>query len=543
MDDNIDINHINRQFVDIPMHESNFEYYQSISCDTNEILPFEFTNISQNDVLVAMGSIKSNAIGTDGIDPRFLKILLPDCLPYITHIFNTILLKSYYPKDWKYARIIPIPKDDKTYRPISILPYLSKVFEKIINTEIASFIDRNSLLNCMQSGFRSNHSCTTALLKVSEDLRANLDNNMISFLVLLDHSKAFDSVDHNMLCLKLQMFFHFSAKAVMLIRSYLSRRSQSVSINDKLSTPLYTLRGVPQGSILGPLLYSIYSNDIPNQIQFCKIHMYADDVQLYLSSPIDRISECVDRLNNDLESVNNWARANGLTLNPRKSKCMIIGNNTLSAHTNLNIVLSGLNIEIVNSSKNLGVIFNNRLVWNNHVGAAIGKTYGSLRNVYFCQHYTPPNIRMLLAKTFLIPKLLYSCELFCNCDCETKARLRVAFNSIVRYVFGLRKRDHVSVFAKQIYGVSFENYLKIRTLICLHKIIYTQQPKYLFDTLRFSLSNRGKQLIQLRHVRRISEQHFFVNAIRLWNNLPNNIQIISNNRQFKTHLFNHFQQS
>lgn len=410
---------------------------------------------------------------------------------------------------------------------------------------MVNFINKNSLLNCFQSGFRSNHSCTTALLKVSEDLRADLDNNEIAFLVLLDHSRAFDTIDHNILYLKLQKFFNFSEKAVMLIRSYLSMRSQSVSVGNRLSAALYNLRGVPQGSILGPLLYSIYCNDIPDNIKFCRIHMYADDVQLYISSTVSNLSESVCHLNNDLETVSNWAKDNGLTLNPQKSKCIIISNNVsnVAINFNVNIILSDSSIEIVNSAKNLGVIFNNRLVWNSQISTAVGKTYGVLRNVYFCQKFTPLNIRMLLAKTYLIPKLLYSCELFCNCDVKNKSRLRIAFNSIVRYVFGLSRRDHVSNYAKQIFGISFENYLNLRTLVCLHKIIYSREPQYLFDILRFSRSNRGKQLIQIRHKRRISDQHFFVNAIRLWNNLPYNIQIISNDRQFKTNLYKHFGQS
>lgn len=539
-DENMDIDEVNRQFVNIPMQASNSNYYSTNSSVENPISSFDVSQIRQIDVFWAINSIKSNAVGTDGIDPRFLKILLPNIIPYITHIFNSILLKSYFPSAWKYARIMPVQKRDGTLRPIAILPYLSKVFEKIMNKEIVAFINDNSLLNIIQSGFRANHSCTTALLKVSEDIRADLDNNMVSILVLLDHSKAFDTVDHNILCLKLQNFFHFSSNSVALIKSYLTGRSQSVSIGNRLSSSLFTHRGVPQGSILGPLLYSIYSNDIAKVVNFSKIHMYADDLQLYISTPLNRMVVCADNLNKDLDNINAWAMANGLTLNPNKSKCVIIRNNKLSIPDNFNIMLAGSNINIVNQANNLGVTFNNRLMWDDHISAATGKTYGVLRNVYITQQFTPQNIRMLLAKTYLIPKLFYSCELFCNCGSEAMSRLRIAFNSIVRYVFGLRRRDHVSAFAKQILGVSFENYLKIRTLICLHKIIYTQSPQYLFNILRFCRSGRGKQLIQMRHKKRMSNQHFFVNAIRLWNNLPNNIQMIGNKGLFKTSLYTFF---
>lgn len=249
---------LNNNFVNIPMTSPRYDVYTNMGNSVQTHL-FEFLCVNQSEVWESTMGIKSNAIGPDVIDPKFFKIISPFLLTHVTHIFNTIILKSQFPKIWKQSKIIPLPKSGNQYRPIAILSYISKVFEHLINKQIRDHLLANSLLSNFQSGFRSDHSCLTALQKVSEDLRNNMDGNLISILVLLDHSKAFDSVDHDILCIKLDNFFNFSPHSTNLIKSYLSSRSQFVVIGTQQSKALNVSRGVPQGSILGPLLYSMYS--------------------------------------------------------------------------------------------------------------------------------------------------------------------------------------------------------------------------------------------------------------------------------------------
>lgn len=482
----------------------------------------------------------SNAIGSDGIDPKFFKIIHAYLIPYITHIFNCIIMKSNFPENWKQAKIIPIPKSKNVYRPIAILPYLSKIFEKIINKQIRTYMTDNSMFSNLQSGFRPGHSCTTALQKVSEDLRSNMDSNKISLLILLDHTKAFDSVDHNMLSMKLDKLFKFSSQSVNLIRSYLFQRTQYVVVGNFCSEPLQVMRGVPQGSILGPLLYTLYSNDLPQCVKYATLHMYADDVQVYMSSTKSDLAENVQRLNSDLCSIDSWAKSNGLLLNASKSKCLVISSKNFNLPENINIHISNVSIDIVQQAKNLGIIFNDKLTWRDHIISAVGKTNAALRNVYVGQKFTPLNIRLTLAKTFLVPKLIYGCELFSSCSRDMMGKLNVTYNNIARYVFGLTRRDHVSEYAKRLFGVSFENLMRIRTLTSLHKIITTKSPQYLYNCLKFSTSPRNCHLIQIKHRKHLSDKFFFINAIRLWNLLPSNIQTITNDKHFKSELFNYY---
>lgn len=551
--DGDDLNQIFTNPENVPIDSSFYSFNSAINststsnyCAQSEVIvdsedgTFEFACVNEMDVFLSASTIKSNAVGHDDMHPKFIKILLPALIPHLTHLYNSIIMSSSFPLSWKHAKIIPISKSNGEYRPIAILSFLSKIFEKLLFTQINKYLVDKNLLTAKQSGFRSKHSCVTALIDVSENIRCELDNNYVNLLVLLDHSKAFDTVNHLLLCKKLKHLFNFSSTAIQMIASYLMGRTQSVYVNNKTSSPLPLTRGVPQGSILGPLLFSIYANDLPDQLSHCKLHMYADDVQLYLSSPVLAINECVAKINSDLDNVHRWAVGNGLCLNPNKSKCLVIRKRTSGFINHSDIMINNQKIEVVNAAKNLGVFFNSNLSWSNHINSMVGQQYIKLRTLWPLQYFTPFNVRVLLAKTYLVPGLIYGCELFANSDSESKRKLNVLFNNIIRYVYGLRKHDHISSYAKSLFGVTFENLLKIRVLILLHKIIFTRTPSYLYNNLRFARSNRGQKLIIPRHRTLISEWQFFVYAVRLWNTLPHTQQTNSNALLFKNFLFEFF---
>lgn len=536
---NIDVNALNEAFVNIPQPPVELDFYaNNLIAETTHQFSFHCFNLV--DTVEGFRAIKSNAVGLDGIQPRFMKLILPFIIHHIIHLFNTIVTTSTFPKGWKYAKIIAVPKTDKEFRPIAILPYLSKVFERLLHKQISKHIYNNNLLTDRQSGFRPQHSCTTALTDVVEKIRSDLDNNRITFLVLLDHSKAFDTVEHNVLSLKLAKMFRFAPTAVRMISSYLSNRLQSVENNGILSRPLTVSRGVPQGSILGPLLYSLYANDLPLQIQYSNIQMYADDVQMYLSCSRESIRNCVDKINYDLDKIFKWASSNGLQLNPKKSKCLIISKKSVSIADEINIFLADSRIELVNTVRNLGVVFNRTLTWSDHISRACGRTYGMLRGLWASHNFTPHKIRLLLAKTYLLPTLLYSAELFTGCNSKDLKKLNTTFNNITRYIFGLSRFDHVSQFSNRILGVSLEKYLKFRNLVFLQKIIVTKEPKYLYNRLTFSTSQRNNNIKTFKYRDTASSNQFFILTIYLWNHLPHNLQFVGNTVKFKKLLMQYY---
>lgn len=537
----ISANEMNESFINLPIvTPDHFHNERQLANSVQSSNTFEFACVSQNDVLSCCLAVKSNAVGYDNVDPKFVKLILPQLLPYITHLFNTVLTSSCFPKCWLHAKIIPIPKSKNEYRPIAILPYFSKVMEKLMYFQMLSHLSDNKLLSKHQSGFRPKHSCITALIDVAENIRQDVDVGKLGILILLDHSKAFDTVDHCILSSKLRHLFNYTDTAVQLVQSYLQGRSQSVFMENDISDPLPLTRGVPQGSILGPLLFSCYVNDLPTQLEYCKIHMYADDVQIYLGAKLDSIDDAVREVNYDLQKIQDWASANGLCLNPLKSKCLVIHGRTRKHNFDVNIVLNGRQIKVVQSVKNLGIIFNNTLTWSNHINSIVGATYGKLRALWATQSFTPQRIRLLLAKSQLMPSLLYGCELFSCCDSVSKRRLNVIFNNICRYVYGVRKHDHITTFSTLLYGVTLDNLFKTRALLLLQKILYSKCPPYLFDRIRLTRSNRGNMLIPLRHGTLVSDWQYYIYTIRLWNSLPHSIQTTSNPTRFKKLLQDYF---
>jgi len=193
-------------------------------------------------------------------------------------------------------------------------------------------------------------------------------------------------------------------------------------------------------------------------------------------------------------------------------------------------------LELVEKAKNLGVTINNKLNFKDHIYTTIGKVYGMLRCLWASQHFTPQRIRLLLAKTYFIPKLLFGCELFANMDSDCRQKMNVVFNNIARYVFSKKRFESISSFSKKLCDISFDSLLHLRSLVQIHKIIYTKEPAYLYDKLRFLRSERSKSIAQYRYNNLLSERHFFVHAVRLWNSLPKELHFISNTFNFKTKL-------
>lgn len=240
--------------------------------------------------------------------------------------------------------------------------------------QIQEHLSYNNLLSDFQSGFRPGHSCATALMKVIDDIRENYDDDLLTLLCLLDFTKAFDRVVFHILIQKLGDQFGFNTFALRLIANYLTDRCQRVKINDKYSEYRCIKSGVPQGSILGPILFTMFINDIFTVVENCSIHGYADDVQLYLSRRMGLIEDLTVRVNEDLNKIHDWAIKNKLSLNASKSCVLPIAK--FNIYSNLPPVSIGdSQIEVVQRTVNLGFVMNSTLSCADHINSVVSKIY------------------------------------------------------------------------------------------------------------------------------------------------------------------------
>ena len=404
---------------------------------------FSFQHVTERDLSNALFSIKSNAVGIDGISIKFLKIIFPFISAPLTHILNHSFTTSCFPNDWKIAEVLPIPKitrpqSPSDFRPISVLTSFSKIFEILITKQIRNHLEAKSLLNPYQSGFRRNHSCSTAMVKILDDIRLKFDKGEITLLCLLDFSKAFDSVNHKLLCHKLTTQFHFDHSSSKFIANYLSGRSQRVKVGNSLSSFRHIDAGVPQGSVLGPLLFSMFINDVFSVCKNSSIHAYADDIQLYLSRPLGLIEDLAARINEDLHNIFVWSVDNKLTLNAKKSYVLPISKISMNNLLFPSIQIGHSSLQFVSKIKNLGFYINSSMTAVDHINSVVKRVYLTLRNLRLSAYYTPINTKKKLIRTLIIPIICYSEVVYSKLDAASMQKLNVAINNATRYVFGLR---------------------------------------------------------------------------------------------------------
>ncbi|KAM3961990.1 uncharacterized protein ACR2FA_003881 [Aphomia sociella] len=297
-------------------------------------------------------------------------LTLKHVLPLITHIINFSLLSGEFPEVWLSAFVLPIPKVPSPnilndFRPISILPFLSKILEAVVHKQLSDFVFKNKLVSPFQSGFRPGHSTATALLRITEDVREGMENSKLTILVLIDFSNAFNTVDHDIL-LALLSYLGISSPAIDWFATYLRGRRQAVRIDQNLSDWYDLDAGVPQGGILSPLLFSLFINFITKALK-CSYHLYADDLQLYHLTDVDGFVEATDELNSGLSHIFNWASRFGVSVNPDKCHAIILGSSQQLSKLNLisvpPIVVNNRPIPYESQVKDLGLIFDNSLSW------------------------------------------------------------------------------------------------------------------------------------------------------------------------------------
>lgn len=550
-------NVINSHFLNVPGNDyvpiSNLTYFEYHRFNASE---FQLKAVSEDIVANIIRGLSSNAEGIDQITLQMITLTLPDTLSFITKLVNLSITSSTFPDLWKVSLIKPIPKKPnitsiKDLRPISILPCLSKILEKIVCYQMIKYLEAEGILPQVQSGFRKKHSTATALLDVVDNILAAQDRGMGTVLVLLDFSRAFDSINIPLLLAKMS-YYGFSASTVKWFHSYLYLRSQIVEVTGldgktASSSRIYNLRGVPQGSILGPILFILYSADIITCIKNCQYHIYADDLQLYLHFHPEETDQAVRNVNDDLDRLAIWSEDNCMVLNPTKSKYMVMGSKKQVADIHHRIPqVSILNepIECVTEARNLGLIMDSQLHFEHHVQEAVRNCLYKLKVLYRVRPYLSVDLRLTLCESLILSKLNYADVVYGPCLLSRTERLiqRVQ-NACARFCFQVPARAHVTPFLNQANLIKMSARRQLHFATLLFGVIRNQQPEYLFkkliwaqETRRYEARSSVFVLQTPRHRSASFRGSFRFAASRCWNVIPPPMRSLKTVQAFSRHL-------
>lgn len=524
-------------------------WYLSHTFDEN--ITFQFKLPTVTEVQSVIDKLKSNAYGSDEISITMIHLCSVKICKHITHIINCCLESSYFPNKWKISLIKPIPKikEPKSFndlRPITLIPTLSKILEKIVQPQIYNYVINNNIISPLQSGFRKGHSTTSVLTNISDNIFRSLDSGKATVLTLLDFSKAFDTLDHSLLCAKL-VYFGFDISVVSFFKSYLEGRSQVVVFDDKHSSSRPITSGVPQGSVLGPLLFLIYTADIFTSIKFCNIQCYADDTQLEYSFNVDEINNACFRINSDLHSILQFSIDHNLKLNADKCAAILFCSNKLRdiLTTNLNLKLDNHPLSTVHKVKNLGIIFEDNLRFKEHVALLVRKTYVALKLLYTNISLINFKLRKKLCETLVLPILNYGNIVYYSClDKLTQYRLQKIQNSCCRFVYRLKKFDRVSNKINDLGWLRVDNLYKYHLSVFLKTILQTDSPPYLRGKLVFRHNIHDANLRSInclslpRYRSTMFQRSFSYNAVTVFNSITPQLKTLPvNNFRRKVKLY------
>ena len=481
----------------------------------------------------------------DGIQQKIVISDIEILAPVIAHLVNVSQKTGIFPDKGKTARVIPVYKNKGSkdtfdnYRPISLLPVFSKILEKLIYNKVFDFLVRYQILFESQYGFRKERNTTHATLDFIKTIEEAIESNQYAIGVFCDLSKAFDTLNHEILLQKLD-HYGIRGTANMWFRSYLTDRKQYVELNSKKSSTLPLLTGVPQGSILGPLLFLIYINDLPSAANL-KCVSFADDSNLITQG--SDLANLTASLTKELQHVSDFFKANQLKLNAKKTKMVIFRKKNLPPnHQNLNVFLDGVKLSHDESAEFLGITIDSTLSWDKHcnnVANKISRHNGMLNRV---KHMLPPSSLKLLYHSFIQPHIQYVLPAWGGCSAQNKKRIVNIQKRAIRTITKSYITDHTEPRMKRLGLLKLDDLYKTECTHLIHDCIHGNAPLNIKSGIKqansseHTLRNHVENPFDLRIPNlktRAGANSFNAKGPQIWNNISNELRSMSRKITFK----------
>ena len=476
------------------------------------------------------------AAGPDRIKPVVLQELREELAPIVKVLFERSLESGAVPPIWNSAYVSPIfKKGEKSaaanYRPISLTCILCKVMEHIITSNVVKHLDSNGLMYDLQHGFRERRSCETQLVSLIEDLASKSIQGKQTDLVLLDFSKAFDKVNHSKLILKLHSY-GIRNTTLRWIQAFLSNRQQRVVIEGQESDSVAVTSGVPQGSVLGPILFLVYINDLPKDI-VSQVRLFADDTAIYLTLEQQGDS---DKLQRDLDRLQTWEARWDMEFNP--SKCQVVRVTPSRDPVQTQYILHGQVLEAVSSARYLGVDISSNLKWNAHVDRITANANRSLGFIRRNVKTKSPQIREMAYQSLVRPQLEYASAVWDPHSDVLTDKLEMVQRRAARWTLhDYARTTSVTALLSQLNWQTLEERRSVARLCLFYKIVNglvaVSLPEYIQPTHRISRYCHSMTFRQIHTGKDRYKYSFFPLAVVQWNALPANVVVSPSLEVFK----------
>ena len=526
-----------------------------------------FTQVTQDEIGKIISKSPTKSCLLDPLPPFLIKECIDILLPSITKMVNCSLWEGLVPDGFKKAVVTPLIKkaslpvvDLKNYRPVSGLIFISKLVERVVAKQLVDHIHRHSVDNSYQSAYKSGHSTEMALLSIKNDIHLSLSRGEATALVLLDLSAAFDTTDYSTLLSCLLYWFSIGGSTLKWFSTFLTEHFPSVKIGSTLSDLQKLLFSVSQGSVLGPLLFSLYTSPLSTLIDKHKginFHFYDDYSQLYVHLSHMNASAAFNKLNRCLQDVKEWMSASKLKRNPDKTEFILFGSKKQRERLNVCFPINTLSnpLHPTESVRNVGVWFDSDFSFSKHIQNVCKSCFIQLKDFRNIRQFLTQDVAVSVANAFVSSRLGYCNSLFRSLSKFNLYRLQSIQNSAARIVTNSSKYIWITPVLRKLYWlpIQFRSEFKLATLV--YKFIHTGFPKYFapyLSTYRTTYNNRHSQSVAnflnvpkfQPTIHKSTKQFgfsFTFDAPTVWNSLPKEIHasptIASFRKKLKTYLY------